>query len=223
MVGRSREVLENKDKVKVLQAELNSLKMCDLDVLQSNNHEGRLCELDQTFRGWLDVDVAPERNTVESKVPYGHVDLDALVPTGFRNLLGEALEQTIELRTSAALLLFCLELVFIAISVLALTVSRLVELDVSRLAVELDISRLLLVANDDRVLEIDMDNNNKLMLAGLEEQMADVGEENVDPLVRVQRRLVSNTVLVYFDLARNTLALHCWPQEDVVQDSRATV
>lgn len=160
---------------------------------------------------------------MESKVPYGHVDLDTLVSTGFRNLLGEALEQTIELRTSAALLLFCLELVFIAVSVLALTVARLVELDVSRLPVELDISRLLLVANDDRVLEIDMDNNNELMLAGLEEQMADVGEEDVDPLVRVQRRLVSNTVLVYLDLARNTLALHCRPQEDIVQNSRATV
>ena len=116
-----------------------------------------------------------------------------------------------------------LEFVFVAISVLALSVAGLVELNVGSLTVELNILRLLLVANNDGILEVNVDNDDQLVCAGLEEKVANVGKQNVNPLLCIERRLVSDTVLVNLDLSGYSFAFQGWTDIDVVQNSRSAI
>src|SRR3569833_3699558 len=197
--------------------------MGHLDVLQGDHHEGGLRQLDQALGRRLDVDVAAERHPVETKIPDGHVDLQVLAASGFGDLLGKRLEEAIELGAAAALLLLGLELILVAVPVLALPIARLVELDGGSLSVELDILRLHLVANDYGVLEMDVDDDDELVLAGLEEQMADVGEENIDSLLRVQGRLIPDTVGMDLDLAGHALTLHGGTHKDIIQHLRPPI
>ena len=59
--------------------------------------------------------------------------------SGVRDLLREALHLLVKLLTALAFLLFLLNLVLVTISVLALPVDCLIELDVGRFAEELDV------------------------------------------------------------------------------------
>jgi hypothetical protein len=124
---------------------------------------------------------------VEAELAQGHVDLERLAPASLGNLLGKSLELPVQLGAAAALLLLGLELVLIAVPVLALPVASLIELDVCRLSVELNILRFLLVADDDGVLQVNVNDYNQLVIAGLEEDVPDVGEQDVDTLLRAER------------------------------------
>jgi hypothetical protein len=75
-----------------------------------------------------------------------------------------------------------LELFFVAISVLAFTVARLIECHVGRLTVELDILGLPL-SDNNWILEVDMDYHNKLTNTRLEEKVLDVGKDHIDMIV----------------------------------------
>ena len=68
---------------------------------------------------------------------------------------------------------------------------------------------------------MDMDDDDQLVLAWLEEQMLDVREKNVNTMLRVEWRLITDTVLMDFDLARNSFTFHRWPNVDIIKDGRA--
>src|SRR5687768_244360 len=170
------EVLEDKDHIKVLQTELHTFQMSHLDFIDCDHHEWGLHNLDETVSRGLDEHVAPVGYTMETEVANRHVHLNTLVATSLSNLLSEALEQPVELCSATTLLLLGFKLVFIAVAILALPVTRLIELNVRCFAVELDILCLLFVADNDWVFEMDVDDNNQLMLARLEEQVLDIRE-----------------------------------------------
>ena len=94
------------------------------------------------------------------------------------NLLSIALEFTVELLSPLAFHLFQFQLVFVTISELALPVACLVKLYIGRLTVELHVLRLLLAYHDWR-LEVQVNEDNELLVAGLEEKMLDVREQDV--------------------------------------------
>jgi hypothetical protein len=68
---------------------------------------------------------------------------------------------------------------------------------------------------------MDMDNDNEFMRAGLEEEMLDVIENNVHLVTA--RVMITETILMDLDFARNTLAVHGWPDEDIVETIRFAV
>lgn len=130
--------------------------MRNLNFLNGNDHKRRLDNLNEAVRGRLHKDIASEWHTMETKVTNRHVHLDTFVATSLGNLLSKALEQSIQLGSATSFLLFCLELVLVTITVLSLAVTRLIELNVCGFSIELNILRLLLVANNDRILEMNV-------------------------------------------------------------------
>ena len=70
---------------------------------------------------------------------------------------------------------------------------------------------------------MDVDDHDELLLARLEEEMADVREQDVHPLLGAERRLVPDTVLVDLELAGNAFSFHRRAYEDVVQHGRSSV
>jgi hypothetical protein len=197
--------------------------MSNLDILKGDNHERRLGKLDETFGGRLDIDVAAEWHTVEAELAERHIDLDVLAPASLGDLLGEALEETVELCATPTFLLLGLEFILVAVAIFPLAISSLVKLYVRGFAVELDVLGLLLAAHEDGVLEMNVNDDDELVLAWLEEEVADVGEQHIDPLLRAERRLIPDTILVNLHLAWNPLTLHRGPDEDVIQNGRASV
>ncbi|KAG9378505.1 Nucleosome binding factor SPN SPT16 subunit [Pyrenophora tritici-repentis] len=95
------------------------------------------------------------------------------------NLLGKVLELLVESRTPPTLLLFLLKLLLVTKLVPTLTVTRLVELHLCGFSDKLDILGLLL-AKHDGVLEVYVDDDDELVLGGLEEQVLHVTEKDVD-------------------------------------------
>jgi hypothetical protein len=122
----------------------------------------------------LDEDVTAEGHTVEPQISDGHIDLDILATAGLGNLLGKALEKSIQLGTAATFFLFGLKLVFVSIAVFSFSVSSLVKLNVSRFTIELHVLGLLLVAHDDGIFQMNVNNDNQLMLTRLEEKVFDI-------------------------------------------------
>ena len=61
-----------------------------------------------------------------------------------------------------------------------------------------------------------MDDDDQLVLARLEEQVLDVGEEDVDAVGWVERGGVAEAVLMDLDFAGDALAVHGWADKDVV-------
>jgi hypothetical protein len=70
---------------------------------------------------------------------------------------------------------------------------------------------------------MDMDDDDQFVLTRLKEEMLDVAEENIDSVLGVERRLISETILVDLDLTRHTLTIHCRANEDIVHDSRSAI
>jgi hypothetical protein len=126
-----------------------------------------------------------EWDTIESKLAERNIDIDVIVLACFSDLLCEGFELSIEVSTTSSFLLLSLEFFFVAISILPLPVSGLVELDVGSFSIELNILCLLL-ADQNWVLQMDMDDDYQFMLARLEEEMLDVAEENIDSMLCVQ-------------------------------------
>ncbi len=91
---------------------------------------------------------------------------------------------SVEISPASSLLLLGLELLFITISVLPLSISGLVELDVCSFSVELNVFCLLL-ADQNWVLQVDVNDDNQFVLARLEEEMLDIAEENIDSVLGV--------------------------------------
>ncbi len=83
---------------------------------------------------------------------------------------------------SLAFSLFHLNFIFITISMFPLPIPRLIKLHIGSLSVKLDILRLLLT-NYHWGFQMTMNQNDELVIARLEEEVLDVGEEHIDTLV----------------------------------------
>jgi len=147
----------------------------NFDVIKRDDCEWLLGELDQAVSGGLTEDVGAVWDAIEAEFAERNIDVDVLALASIGDLLGEELELAIELGTTSTLLLFGLEFFLIAVSIFALSISGLIELDVGSFAIELDIL-LLLFTDHDWILEMNMDDDDQLMLTRLEKEMLDVAE-----------------------------------------------
>lgn len=179
VVGRAREVLEHEDQIEVLETELYTFEVSNFNLFECDDHERRFGELHETVRGRLAEDVGAEWNTIETNLAERDVHIKVLVLACFSNLLSESLELAIEVGTTATLFLFGLELLFISVAVFAFAVTGFIKLDVSSFAKELNVFCLLL-ADQDGIFEVHVNNDNQFVVAGLEKQVLDVAEKNVD-------------------------------------------
>jgi hypothetical protein len=162
---------------------------------------------------------------VEAQVTERHVNPQVHVASGILNLLGEGQKLLVQLSSPATLLLFGFKLFFVAEAMLALAVASLIKLHVGRLAEELDILGLSL-ANHDWIDQMQVNDDDEFLLAGLEEKMAHVVEEHVhlgSSGIIAHAMYISDTILVDFHVSRNSLAVHCWAEEDHVELLRAAV
>jgi len=103
---------------------------------------------------------------------------------------------------------------------LAFAVTRLVELHFCGFAVELDILCLPL-ANHNRVVQVTVDDNDEFLLGGLEEEVLNVAEENID--LDTTHVGITQTVLVDLNRTTDALALQGGTHEDVVKSVRSAV
>lgn len=113
--------------------------------------------------------------------PFVRASLRAAYADGthsFGYLLGEVLKLFVESLPAFPFLLLQLDLIFVPIPVLSLTVTRLIELDVGRFTIDLDVLRLLLPYHD-RSFEMDVDDDQHFVVARLEEQVFYVAEKKV--------------------------------------------
>lgn len=94
------------------------------------------------------------------------------------DLVREGLEVLVQVGPPLPLLLLTLQLVLVVVVLPPLLVSGLVEAGIRRLAEELDVLGLLL-ADEDGVLEVDVEDDDELRVARLEEKMLHVAEEDV--------------------------------------------
>ena len=80
-----------------------------------------------------------------------------------------------------------------------------------------------LLADHDGRPQMNMNEHDQLMIARLEKEVLDVGEENVHPLLGAERRLIPETILVDLDLAGDALAFHRRAYVDIIQHRRSAV
>jgi hypothetical protein len=147
----------------------------NFDVIKCDDCEWLLGELDQAVSGGLTEDVGAVWDTIEAEFAERNIDVDVLALASIGDLLGEELELAIELGTTSTLLLLGLEFFLVTVSIFALSISGLIELDVGSFAIELDIL-LLLLTDHDWILEMNMDDDDQLVLTRLEKEMLDVAE-----------------------------------------------
>ncbi len=68
-------VFKHKDQVKVFQAELNALEVGNLNVCESNDEEREFGELDETVGCGLEVGELAVRDTLETELAEGNVNV----------------------------------------------------------------------------------------------------------------------------------------------------
>ena len=195
--------------------------MGDLDLVESDDHEGWLSELDKGIRCWLDQDIRTVRNTREADFAERDINIHALIFARICYLLRERLELAIKSCAPPSFFLFGLKFFLISISVLASAVSSFVKLHFSGLAIELNVPGLSF-PNHDRCLQVNVNEDNQLMSTGLEEEMLDVAEKHINVLV-AERRQITKTILVDFHFAGNPLSIKRWPQVNIRQLYRAAI
>lgn len=195
--------------------------MNNLNVIERDDQKRALGQLHNAVCRGLHVNVRPAWHAEESQIADWNVKLQIVAAAGVFDLLCERQEQLVEFSTAASLLLFLLEFLFVTVAMFPLPIAGFIELHVGGLAIELHVLGLLL-ANHDWVDEVQMDDDDQLVLAWLEEQVLDVVEQQVDlrPIAAVD---VPYTVLVDLHRARNSLAVQRRTQEYVIQNIRATV
>ena len=176
-VGRgAMEVFEDEDHVEVLESELDTFQMGDFDFFKRDDGERRLGQLYQAIGGRLHENVRAVWNTTEPKIAEWNVDGNALIRTSGCDLVGEVLKFFVKSNSTSAFFLLLLEFFLVMRAMFALAISGLVELHVSGFSIELHIFGFFL-PDHDRVLEVDVDDDDEFVLAGLEEKMLHVAEE----------------------------------------------
>lgn len=184
---------------------LYSLQMSDFNLAESNDHERRLRELDESIGRRLDQDVGAIGHTTEPNLSEWDIDINALIFSSIGNLLGKAFEFSIQRSSTSPFLLLGLEFFLVPIAVPAATVSGLVELHFRGLSVKLNVPGLSF-SNHDWRFEVDMNENDQLVSAWLEEEMFHIAEENIHVL-RTEGRQVSKTILMDLDFPGHALSV----------------
>lgn len=177
--------------------------------------------MDQRIGRWLNENVGPVRNSCEANLPERDVNIHAFVLPCVSDLLGERLEFPVEGRSTPPFFLLCFELLFVPKAMLASAIASLVKLHFRGFPIELNVSRLPL-ANHDGCLQVDVNQDNHFMSAGLEEQMLHVAEKHIDVFV-TEWRYVTETVLMYFNFSRNALAIQRRSKVDIRELQRPAV
>jgi hypothetical protein len=72
--GGFREVLEDQDKIELLETVLHTFEGGDFNVGESDNEERRVREVDQTLCGGLQANTCTEWNTFEGKLSERDID-----------------------------------------------------------------------------------------------------------------------------------------------------
>ena len=150
--------------------------MSNLNVVERDDQKRALGQLHNAVCRRLNVNVRPARHAEETQVADRNVQLQVVAAAGIFDFLRERQEQLVEFSTTPSLFLLLLKLLFVAITMFPLPIAGFIELHVGGLAEELHVLGLLL-ANHDRVDEVQMDNDDQLVLAWLEEQVLDVVEQ----------------------------------------------
>ena len=210
------EVLEDEDHIEILQAKLDTFEVGDFDLLKRDHCERWLGQLYQAVGSGLHEDVRAVGNTTKAQVAERYVYGDALVGASACDLVGKVLELLIESYPTSTFLLLLFKFLLIMLSVLALAISRLVELHIGSLSVELNVLRFFL-PDHDGIFEMNVNDNDQLVLARLEEQMLDIAEEQIDVVSTMIT--VSKTILMDLDLARDTLTIHSRTYEHIIKSS----
>ena len=147
--------------------------MRNLNFIQGNYGKGRFGQLHQGIGRRRHQNIATVRDAVETELSERNIHRNIVLSGLVRDLLGEALEQSIELGPPSPFFLFLFEFFFVAVSVFALSIASFVKGHVGGFAVELYVFGLAL-ADDDGVLEVDVDEHNQFTHTRLEEQVLDV-------------------------------------------------
>lgn len=187
--------------------------MRDFNLAESDDHKRRLGELNECIGRWLDQDVRAIGHTTEPNLSERDIDIDALVFSSIGNLLGKAFEFSIQCSSASPFFLLSLKFFFVPIAVPAAAISGLIELHLGGLSVELNVSGLSLSNHDGR-FEMDMDENNQLVSAWLEEEVFHIAEENIHVL-RTEGRQVPETILMDLDFSRHALSVERRPKIDI--------
>ena len=115
-----------------------------------------------------------------------HVDRNTPLPSrrgvSLFNLLGKGLELPVQFHSSSSLFLFSFKLVFVPISVLALSILRFVKGHLRCFAEKLHIFRLPLT-DEDRIFQMNVDENNAFADRRLKKQVLDIRKDDVDMFV----------------------------------------
>mmetsp|Transcript_3937 Transcript_3937/g.10266 ORF Transcript_3937/g.10266 Transcript_3937/m.10266 type:complete len:714 (-) Transcript_3937:1301-3442(-) len=211
--GLLRVVLEHEHQVKVLQAVHDALKVRHLDVVEGHAEPRRLRQLDDRVHGGHDVarGLAVGWHAVEAELAVGDVKLQAQLGCGLLDALRELLELLVHAVAVHALALLLLEFVGVVAGAAGRVerVGGLHDLDV-----ELHVLGLTL-ADHDRVVQVEVDQHEHLLLRWLEEGELDVLKVEIELLA--PRRLEAQAVGVQLQLARGLLAAHAGAHVHVAQ------
>lgn len=166
-------VVEDKDKVKVLEAELDALKVGNLHVLEAHDEERELNHVEQAVDRRLDKDIVAEGDAVEPKVLVGDVELDAVV---LLHALHKGLEVGVDLVDALPLPLLVLDLLRVSPPAALGLTQR--QGGLHDLLVELDVHGLLL-SHHDLVPQVEVQHHNEGVVSGLENGVFYVVKGNV--------------------------------------------
>ena len=163
--------------VEVFQSELDPLEMRHFHLLQRKHEERRFRQIDQTVHCRLQEHIRPEGSPVEAQFPIRNVELQGPA----RDVFAE-LDEGLELLVQSAPLLALALLVFLFVQVV---VGPPAHVEVLRLdacfRVELNVVGGLL-PDEEGSVEMEVNQDDHFPVAGLEEGVLDVGEDDVDAL-----------------------------------------
>lgn len=77
MKRRFGEVLEDENKIKLFKRELHALQGSDFNLVKSDDKEGRVNEMDETFCRGLQPNIGSEGDTLKGQLSERNVNLDS--------------------------------------------------------------------------------------------------------------------------------------------------
>ena len=210
------EVFEYTDHIEVFQPKLHTFQMDNLDLVQGNYHEGRFGQLYETICSRLTQYIGAVGHPTKSKLPEGNVYTKSFWSSGLY-LVREVFKHFVELGSPPTLFLFLFEFFFISIPVFPLSVASFIKCHVCCFTVELDVFRLFF-PDHDRILEVDVYDDDQFVRARLKKKVLDVAEKYVDLAASMVR--VAQTVLMNLYFSCNAFTIKSRSNEDVVKVHR---
>lgn len=195
--------------------------MGNLNFTQRHHQERRFRQLNNSIRGRLNQYIRAVGDAVETDFSKRNINVNPLVPASIGDLLSECFEFSVQCKPTASFFLLSLKLLFVSITVLPSAISSFIKLHFRSFPIELDVLGLPFT-DHDRSFQVDMDDNNHFVCTGLEKQVLNVAEKNINMLA-TQWRLISETVLVNFDFAWYSFAIQRWSKIHIGKFRRPTI